>query len=79
MKITNNLVSNENKNLNPSWVTGFTDAEGFFSVILSKRSNLKWRIMVSFEINLHVKDIYGKPIKEEGKNKINLTPLTYPF
>jgi hypothetical protein len=37
--------------------TGFTDAEGCFSVILSKRPNLKWRIMVSFEINLHLKDI----------------------
>ena len=57
MKIINNLLSNGNKNLNPSWVTGFTDAEGCFSVILSKRSNLKWRIMVSFEINLHIKDI----------------------
>nr|QWC53743.1 LAGLIDADG homing endonuclease [Rhizoctonia solani] len=51
MKKTNNL------NLNPMWVTGFTDAEGCFSVILTKRPNLKWRIMVSFEINLHLKDL----------------------
>ena len=51
MKKTNNLI------LNPLWVTGFTDAEGCFSVILTKRPNLKWRIMVSFEINLHLKDI----------------------
>ncbi len=27
MKTTNNLTSPENNNLNPSWVTGFTDAE----------------------------------------------------
>jgi hypothetical protein len=45
MKKTNNLI------LDPSWITGFTDAEGCFSVILTKRPNLKWRIMVSFEIN----------------------------
>jgi hypothetical protein len=43
--------------LNPYWVTGFVDAEGCFSVIISKRSNLQWRVIVSFEINLHPKDI----------------------
>lgn len=57
MKTTNNFISTENQILNPSWVTGFTDAEGFFSVILTQRSNSKWRIMVSFEINLDKKDI----------------------
>jgi hypothetical protein len=44
-------------NLTPNWITGFTDAEGCFSVILTKRSTLKWRVIVSFEINLHSKDI----------------------
>jgi hypothetical protein len=76
MKKTNNLI------LNPSWVTGFTDAEGCFSVILTKRPNLKWRIMVSFEINLHYKDICGETIKEEGfhlHSEFNHTPLTHPF
>jgi len=43
--------------LNPNWITGFTDAEGCFTVIISKRSNLNWRVQVSFEINLHIKDI----------------------
>ena len=57
MKTTNNLISTENQILNPSWVTVFTDAEGCFSVILTQRSNSKWRIMVSFEINLDKKDI----------------------
>lgn len=43
--------------LNPNWITGFSDAEGCFTVIISKRSDLRWRIIVSFEINLHSKDI----------------------
>ena len=43
--------------LTPNWITGFTDAEGCFTVILTKKSTLKWRIIVSFEINLHSKDI----------------------
>ena len=32
-------------------------AEGCFCVIISKVSALRWRIIVSFEINLHSKDI----------------------
>lgn len=48
---------NHESDLSPNWITGFSDAEGCFSVILSKRSPLKWRIVVSFEINLHSKDI----------------------
>lgn len=48
---------NKDNNLDPYWVTGFTDAEGCFSVIISKRSNLNWRVQASFEINLHIKDI----------------------
>ena len=36
---------------------GPTDAEGCFSVIISKRSSLKWRVIVSFEVNLHSKDL----------------------
>lgn len=43
--------------LDPNWISGFTDAEGCFSVIISKKSAFKWRVTVSFEINLHTKDI----------------------
>jgi hypothetical protein len=43
--------------LNPYWVTGFTDAEGSFSCIVSKRPSGGWKISLSFEINLHIKDI----------------------
>lgn len=51
------MCINRDNSLDPNWVTGFTDAEGCFSVIISKRSNLNWRVQVSFEINLHIKDI----------------------
>lgn len=44
-------------NLSPWWITGFCDAEGCFSVIISRRSTLKWRVTVSFEINLHINDV----------------------
>jgi len=44
-------------NLDPNWLTGFSDAEGCFSVIITKRPNKTWRVIVSFEINLHTKDI----------------------
>lgn len=43
--------------INPFWLTGFSDAEACFSVIITKRANLNWRVIVSFEINLHIKDI----------------------
>lgn len=45
------------ENLDPNWITGFSDAESCFSIIISKRTNLSWRVSASFEINLHIKDI----------------------
>ena len=51
----NQGVSSENK-LDPNWVTGFVDAEGCFSVIIEISEPLKWRVRISFEINLHEKD-----------------------
>lgn len=42
--------------LDPDWVTGFTDAEGCFSVIIEISKELKKKVRVSFEINLHVMD-----------------------
>lgn len=42
--------------LDPNWVTGFVDAEGCFSVIIEVYENLKWKVRISFEINLHQKD-----------------------
>lgn len=43
--------------LHPQWITGFTDAEGCFSVIVEITESLKWKVRTSFEINLHLKDV----------------------
>ena len=43
-----------NKKLNPFWVTGFVDGDGSFTTILSREYK---RITLSFEINLHSKDV----------------------
>jgi hypothetical protein len=52
---TNNKISYK---LDPNWITGFSDAECCFTVIISKRADtLKWRVSESFEFNLHIKDI----------------------
>lgn len=45
------------KILHPQWITGFTDAEGCFSIIIEITKSLKWKVRTSFEINLHEKDI----------------------
>lgn len=45
--------------LNPYWVTGFTDAEGTFTVVFDKINTrkLNWRIQPKFQISLHVRDL----------------------
>lgn len=53
--MSTNLPKDGNK-LNPMWVTGFTDAEGCFSIIIEITDPLKWKVRSSFEINLHIKD-----------------------
>lgn len=46
-------------NLDPWFLTGFTDAEGCFFIGLTKstRVNKKWEIQPSFKIELHIKDL----------------------
>ena len=53
------LHSDINVQLNPSWVTGFTDAEGTFTVVFDKVNTrkLNWRIQPKFQISLHVRDL----------------------
>jgi len=54
------LSLDENKgNLNPNWISGFSDAEASFIVTISKNSNLKsgWTVISSFQIGLDAKDI----------------------
>jgi len=46
-------------NLNPQWVTGFSDAESCFGFRVRKNLKLKvgWEVIPYFFINLHVKDL----------------------
>jgi hypothetical protein len=44
--------------LSPNWVTGFTDAEGCFTVSISKSrsTSIGWTVIPCFKITLHKKD-----------------------
>jgi hypothetical protein len=46
-------------NINPWFITGFSDAESsfFISIYQDKNSKLKWRVTPSFAIHIHIKDI----------------------
>lgn len=82
-------VSKINK-LDPNWVTGFVDAEGCFSVIIEIPESSKWKVRISFEINLHEKDkdilyklqsffgvgaVYHRP--DRKKSVYRVTNITY--
>jgi hypothetical protein len=55
--LKHNLSTNQPVDkLDPSWVTGFVDAEGCFSIIIEITNPLKWKVRTSFERNLHEKD-----------------------
>jgi hypothetical protein len=51
-------MNNTYKNLDPNWITGFTDAEGCFYINIYKSKNSKnnWGVCASFGIMLHIKD-----------------------
>ena len=53
------LTTKSLSQLNPYWVTGFSDGEACFSVDISKVKdhNLGWKITPSFSIGLHYKDL----------------------
>lgn len=55
--MTTFVNNNTTYTLHPQWITGFTDAEGCFSVIIRITELSKWKVQTSFEINLHVKDV----------------------
>nr|YP_011020421.1 LAGLIDADG endonuclease [Ganoderma weberianum]WQH62843.1 LAGLIDADG endonuclease [Ganoderma weberianum] len=46
-------------NINPWFITGFTDAEASFIISMYKDDNskLKWRVTPNFSIHIHIKDI----------------------
>ena len=64
-------TSNNRHNLNPWIITGFTDAEGSFSIFIKPDLNLniKWRSVPRFTIKLHIKDI---AILEAIKNTLGV-------
>jgi len=51
-------MNKEKNNLNPYWVTGFTDVEGCLYVRISKSNKYKigWRVQSCFQIGLHIRD-----------------------
>jgi len=62
---------NYKPNLNPWFVTGFTDAEGCFSISIKPdaKLKLKWRASPLFIIKLHIKDL---AILEEIKHTLDV-------
>jgi hypothetical protein len=57
-KLSFSTINNKPK-LNPWFITGFTDAEGCFSISIQSNNRLKtkWRVLPVFLINIHIKDI----------------------
>jgi hypothetical protein len=47
------------KDLKPWFLTGFTDAESYFNIIITKSPSCKigWRVQARFIIEIHIKDI----------------------
>ena len=69
-------MKNTNSILDPYWVTGFTDAEGCFSVRFTKNKlhKIGWYISPVFIINLHIRD---KNILKDIKSFFDCGTLYY--
>ena len=65
-----------NQVVNPWFITGFSDAEGCFSVLVKPDAKLKtkWRVSPLFTIQLHVKDL---AILEAIKKRLSITAKPY--
>jgi hypothetical protein len=52
-------TSNNSKSLDPNFITGFTDAEGSFTILIteSKTCKIGWTVRARFQIRLHSKDL----------------------
>jgi hypothetical protein len=72
----NSTSNNNNKTLNPYFVTGYTDGEGSFSVRFRKRGNNKYTIIPVFSIgaeaNYPNKELLEK-VKSYFENKGSIT------
>ena len=71
MVATSRLGSVDNLNLNPWWVTGFSDGEGCFHLYMRKEKNSKlgWYVGLHFQITLHQRD---KALLEGIKNSLGV-------
>lgn len=69
------LIS-KNMKLYPYWVTGFTDAEGCFSINITNNPNLKtgWRVKATYQIGLHEKDRMVLELIQKFFGVGNITP-----
>lgn len=52
-------INSANCSLHPYWITGFTDAEGCFTIKYSQSNEYKmqWRVQAQFQIKLHERDL----------------------
>jgi len=59
------------QNIEPWFITGFTDAEGCFSIKIQPNAKLKtkWRVRPVFSITLHIKDAF---LLEAIKNSLGV-------
>jgi len=75
---TSRIVCNKDQsiNFNPSFITGFTDAEGCFLIRIRKNNQWKtgWRVELSFEFRLHKKD---KALLEQIKNYFGVGAVVF--
>ena len=59
--LTQSVIINSANNfkINPWFITGFTDAEGCFTIFTLKSDNYRsgWEVRVSYQINIHKKDL----------------------
>lgn len=57
-KQSNYIKSYENLCLDPYWVTGFADGEGYFYIRIRKnsKSKLGWSVELGFGLHIHKKD-----------------------
>lgn len=58
-QLLNKFYSTNSININPWFITGFSDAEGSFIISISRNetSRLKWRVSAYFSIHVHKKDL----------------------
>lgn len=57
--LSNNKHNIDNLQINPWFITGFSDGEGCFSCSVLKSSSYKsgWEVQLTFQIKLHVRDL----------------------